>query len=1350
MLQAETLRSTAELERQLPRVATTAQDQFQTMHSGALKSALKVGSSMERGLSRIGTTSIAGAQSASQQFQDDTLEVGTAMEQDISRVALKSQRDVLDVGATLQRSISQLARNALAVPAKPAEVPRLLPKQVEGGGEKFDSSFQDDNGLNKIALDHRVYGVEVSDQGIAGGVTLHCEKDGREEDDLSLTDEVTVDGNSAEEEVNVKSGSVKLCLTPGQEDLEEDALAMFASRANGGVAEYSTEMNDSTEFADAEVQRNPCITAPRPDEPDADVTTESADTLVLVETRSVAESNEDDLAEEKADAIERVGGMGQADCVPANSSDALVLIASAGADSVAESSEEEVVEEEADAVESVNGADVGSFESVETAKPKEHNEDSEVLQLQPESFSAPQDDNATKNAVPSHEGIKVNPRLPTKGELRGEETGMEIILHDDEITLGPIIEGIISDDNNIKADIAQVETSEEAVGICLAGSTDARVEREDADVCVEEDSSTLHPLVDTIIDDEDNTIKEIQHDFDINAGVHPLIDSVAACMSAPCGWSRVKSTIDEDERHKEIGGDCEVNAARVDKSEVIVGTDPTTDSEAITDDVRPEPEDTDGCEPEAAFSDKSIAQGEVVSVGSDGSAAARESFDGKQIDREAEEEAADAGTFTAPVESSAVHPLVDSVAACMSAPCGWSRVKSTIDEDESHKEIGGDCEVNAAHVDKSEVIVGTDPTTDSEAITDDVRPEPEDTDGCEPEAAFSDKSIAQGEVVSVGSDGSAAARESFDGKQIDREAEEEAADAGTSTAPVESSAVHPLIDSVAACMSAPCGWSRVKSTIDEDESHKEIGGDCEVNAAHVDKSEVIVGTDPTTDSSEAITDDVRPEPEDTDGCEPEAAFSDKSIAQGEVVSVGSDGSAAARESFDGKQIDREAEEEAADAGTFTVPVESSAVHPLVDSVAACMSAPCGWSRVKSTIDEDESHKEIGGDCEVNAAHVDKSEVIVGTDPTTDSSEAITDDVRPEPEDTDGCEPEAAFSDKSIAQGEVVSVGSDGSAAARESFDGKQIDREAEEEAADAGTFTAPVESSAVHTDEKVTPAQVDKSEVGADLATEKEADVDDVRTELKEALSVDRDATEDTSESFDAKRINCGEATDEAVDAVAITLCVDSSAMHALSEAVTACVSTPCGWSRAESTENENESSKVMPVGLDCEAVAAQVDSCDEAVGAKPVNDNGADTDHTSIRTEVENADTSEPEGTAEEKLVVNKAPTVDELTSVAAGTEISLHDNKITVGPVTEDETQLEKCTESASPEVRDTDELRDLLASECQDRTQTSESHDNNSETSTDDNSGDMDIEVAYASGSCGGADFKILSEVAAVASF
>jgi len=227
------------------------------------------------------------------------------------------QHDALRMGAALERG---LHRMVLASPWKTAEEPTLLPEQLNGGGEKFDSSFQDDCGLDKIARNHRIYGVEVSDKGIAGGVTLHFEKDGHEEDDLSMTAGVEdVEKSDEEEELNIKSGCVNLCLTPRrQDDLEEDAIALHAPRAgdNTNVIENNTKANDAIECAAAEIRDSTSSIDPQIEEADTGTgaSTESTDTINLVASKdadSVADKNVDE--------------MDPGDGVPTESSGALAL-----------------------------------------------------------------------------------------------------------------------------------------------------------------------------------------------------------------------------------------------------------------------------------------------------------------------------------------------------------------------------------------------------------------------------------------------------------------------------------------------------------------------------------------------------------------------------------------------------------------------------------------------------------------------------------------------------------------------------------------------------------------------------------------------------------------------------------------------------------------------------------------------------------------------------------------------------------------------------------------------------------------------------------------------------------------
>ena len=268
---------------------------------------------LESDLPQMATTTLHGAkdqiQSGFELIHQDALRMGTAMEQDLH---------ARDITSTLQRSLSRLALDALASLGETGEEPTLLPQQLKGGGEKFDSSFQDDCGLNKIALDHRIYGIEVSDQGIAGGVTLHCEKDGHEEDDLSMTAGVNgVDNSTEEEELNVKSGCVKLCLTPRrQDDLEEDAIALHASRDNNCVTENSTKVDDAIECAAAEIQDSTRSTDPQIDEADtgAGVSTESTVALNLVASKDTDSA-----------AVQRVDEMDAGESVPTESSGALTL-----------------------------------------------------------------------------------------------------------------------------------------------------------------------------------------------------------------------------------------------------------------------------------------------------------------------------------------------------------------------------------------------------------------------------------------------------------------------------------------------------------------------------------------------------------------------------------------------------------------------------------------------------------------------------------------------------------------------------------------------------------------------------------------------------------------------------------------------------------------------------------------------------------------------------------------------------------------------------------------------------------------------------------------------------------------
>mmetsp|Transcript_8512 Transcript_8512/g.18297 ORF Transcript_8512/g.18297 Transcript_8512/m.18297 type:complete len:617 (-) Transcript_8512:126-1976(-) len=271
---------------------------------------------LESDLPQMATTTLRGAKdqirSGFELIQRDALRMGTAMEQDLH---------TRDITSTLQRSLSQLALDALAPPreTESVEEPTLLPEQLNGGGEKFDSSFQDDCGLNKIALDHRIYGVEVSDKGIAGGVTLHCEKDGHEEDDLSMTAGVkNVCNSDEEEELNIKSGCVKLCLTPRrQDDLEEDAIALHASKGNTNVTENSTENEDDVECVAAEVR----------DGTNIDPQTEEADTGAGVSTESTDAANLVAVSSKDADsvAVQRDDEMDPGEGVPTESSGAPTL-----------------------------------------------------------------------------------------------------------------------------------------------------------------------------------------------------------------------------------------------------------------------------------------------------------------------------------------------------------------------------------------------------------------------------------------------------------------------------------------------------------------------------------------------------------------------------------------------------------------------------------------------------------------------------------------------------------------------------------------------------------------------------------------------------------------------------------------------------------------------------------------------------------------------------------------------------------------------------------------------------------------------------------------------------------------
>ena len=252
-------------------------------------------SSLESDLPEVDTTTLHGAK--------DQIQPGVEL----------LQHDALRIGAAMERGLHR----ALAPPGETGEEPTLLPQQLKGGGEKFDSSFQDDCGLDKIARNHRVYGIEVSDRGIAGGVTLHCEKDGHEEDDLSISAGANDVGNSTEEEeLNVKSGCVKLCLTPRrQDDLEEDAIALHASRDNNCVTENSTKVDDAIECAAAEIQDS-TSTDPQIDEADtgAGVSTESTVALNLV-----ASKDTDSVA------VQRVDEIDAGESVPTESSGALTL-----------------------------------------------------------------------------------------------------------------------------------------------------------------------------------------------------------------------------------------------------------------------------------------------------------------------------------------------------------------------------------------------------------------------------------------------------------------------------------------------------------------------------------------------------------------------------------------------------------------------------------------------------------------------------------------------------------------------------------------------------------------------------------------------------------------------------------------------------------------------------------------------------------------------------------------------------------------------------------------------------------------------------------------------------------------
>lgn len=273
-------------------------------------------------------------QSGYEHIQQDALNMRPAMEKDLYRMALASQQGAHDVGRTLQRSLSRLALDTLGVLTNPVEAPPLLPTQLEGGGEKFDMSFQNDCGLNKIVLNHCIYGIEVSDKGIAGGVTLHCQKDGHEEDDLSMTEGAKINDNSAEDEVKVTSGCVNLCLTPRRkddDDLEEDAMAMHASRDTYCATEDGTTFFDAIEHAEHETNHRTFNS--QPDEPGSSAPTACADALDALrkvhnkdskKTVSFARSCKGGFAEEFPD-VQPVDGIDPDVSVPAESTEALTL-----------------------------------------------------------------------------------------------------------------------------------------------------------------------------------------------------------------------------------------------------------------------------------------------------------------------------------------------------------------------------------------------------------------------------------------------------------------------------------------------------------------------------------------------------------------------------------------------------------------------------------------------------------------------------------------------------------------------------------------------------------------------------------------------------------------------------------------------------------------------------------------------------------------------------------------------------------------------------------------------------------------------------------------------------------------
>ena len=581
MLKAKALQSTADLECHLAilshRAAKTT-NQNQAKHDGSLKGCLRVSS-----YKRTGTKSTDGSRQRFPLLQDEALRTSMDVEQDRSCVAMKSQ--LLDVH-------------------KATKVPSLLPRQLEGGGKTFDSSFRKDFCLNKIALDHRVYGIEVSNQGIAGGVILHCEKDVREEDGMTFSGRALSHANSAQE-VSVKSGCVELCIQSRQEDL--DVLALYSSPGSCDAADNGTKVNGPTNYGHSRTQNCTISAALKPDEASIGVssTSKPTDAVASVDAESVGESGKNKLSQEKFDAVESFDGaeQGQNWVQPGS----MKVASSAKEGSWPRVLVEAVpidINDSTQASETLDSNHVGhESENMKVTADHEVNRGSKTVKestfvLEPEvaathvydsliehplgdavaerSTSACDHQSCAKSA----KEITENTCRATEEELSGEETGMETTLDGDKITIGePVnqnggdVASAFQVDKTISGD-STANTKADMVGECTDFNDGFQPVADDCAIKQEQvvgrdATAGLSELFDAkyINCSDEEEVPEPEAAPAIapavaSSAMHPLGDFFKTWISAPCWFSHSVESENDDDFLDEIEDIFEANIAQ--------------------------------------------------------------------------------------------------------------------------------------------------------------------------------------------------------------------------------------------------------------------------------------------------------------------------------------------------------------------------------------------------------------------------------------------------------------------------------------------------------------------------------------------------------------------------------------------------------------------------------------------------------------------------------------------------------------------------------------------------------------------------------------------------------------------